>query len=125
MSAKRIAASTPRRSAAVTVTSVARPGSLQRSRNGTFERTAWYSGMYRPACRMSQTGVTSVGSRRQAFRNALSRSGSAGSGREAGLVNVVSSREGLASDSIPSRPSYATRPRQPKVRPGAGTAVAG
>ena len=119
MSAKRIAASTPRRSAAVTVTSVARPGSLHRSRNGTFERTAWYSGMYRPACRMNQTGVTSVGSRRQAFRNALSRSGSAGSGRESGLVKVVSHREGRRPLDFLSRPSYATRPRQPEVRPDA------
>ena len=73
MSANRIAASTPSRSAAVTVTSVARPGSLQSSRNETLARTSRYSGMYRPACRISQTGVTSVGSRRQALRKGLSR----------------------------------------------------
>ena len=38
ISANRIAASTPRRSAAVTVTSVASSGRLQSSRNGTLER---------------------------------------------------------------------------------------
>ena len=32
-------------------------------------RMARYSGMYRPACLISQIGVTSDGSRRQALRN--------------------------------------------------------
>ena len=47
-------------------------GRLQSSRNGTLARMARYSAMYRPACRISQTGVTSAGSRRQALRNGLS-----------------------------------------------------
>ena len=76
ISAKRIAASTPSTSAAVTVTSVASSGDLQSSRNETLDRTAWYSDMYRPACRMSQMGVTGVGSRRQAFMKGLFHSSS-------------------------------------------------
>ncbi len=85
MSAKRIAASTPNRSAAVTVTSVARSGFLHSSRNETLARISRYSAMYRPAWRISQTGVTSVGSRRQARRKGLLRRASVsvmrGSGR--------------------------------------------
>src|SRR5262249_43514973 len=64
---------TPSRSAAVTVTSVASSGRLHNSRNETFERNARYSGMYRPACLINQTGVTSDASQRQAFRNGLPR----------------------------------------------------
>ena len=45
MSAKMIAASTPRRSTAVTVTSAAASASLQSSRKPCCERTARYSGM--------------------------------------------------------------------------------
>src|SRR5208337_4993512 len=75
ISANSMAASTPRISAAVTVTSVARSGRLQSSRNGTFERIARYSAMYRPACLINQIGVTSARSRRQALRKGLFQSG--------------------------------------------------
>ena len=89
MSAKRMAASTPSTSAAVTVTSAARSGRLHSSRNGTFERMARYSAMYRPACRISQIGVTSVGSRRQAFRNGDPRSAAVSRARAGGSAHFV------------------------------------
>ncbi len=69
MSLKRMAASTPRMSTGCSVTSAASSGVLHRVRNGTFARTALYSGRYLPACRMNHTGVASTGSRRHAFRN--------------------------------------------------------
>src|SRR4051812_3647327 len=68
MSLNRMAASTPRRSTGWIVTSAARSGVLQSSRNPTFDRIARYSGKYRPACRMNQTGVQSGSSRLQARR---------------------------------------------------------
>jgi hypothetical protein len=69
MSEKRIAASTPSRSIGCFVTSAASSGVLHIVRNEFFPRIFWYSGRYLPACRMIQTGVTSTGSRRHAFRN--------------------------------------------------------
>ena len=72
MSAKIIAASTPSRCAAVTVTSAASEGVLHSSRKPTFERSSRYSGMYRPAWRINQIGVNGVGSRRHARINTLS-----------------------------------------------------
>ena len=45
---------------------------LHNSKNETFSRTARYSAIYRPACRISQTGVTSVGCFKQAFMKELS-----------------------------------------------------
>jgi hypothetical protein len=63
-----IAASTPSRVTVAIITSAASRGVLQSSRNPTRSRTARYSGRYRPACRMSHTGVRSTGSRRQARR---------------------------------------------------------
>ena len=71
MSAKRMAASTPRTSAAKMVVSAASSGFLHSSRKDTLDRSERYSAMYRPACRISQTGVASTGSRRQARRNRL------------------------------------------------------
>ncbi len=50
-------------------TSVHSSGDLQSSRKLTFERTDLYSDRYRPAWRISHTGVTSTGSFRQAFKN--------------------------------------------------------
>ena len=67
-SANRIAASTPSTRWAESVTSAASSGDLHSSINVTLLRTAMYSGRYRPACRMIQTGVVSTGSRRQALR---------------------------------------------------------
>src|SRR5262249_16808864 len=55
-----------RRSTAVTVTSAARSGVLQSSRKDTLARIWRYSGIYRPAWRISHTGVYGVGSWRQA-----------------------------------------------------------
>src|SRR5947209_7831088 len=66
ISAKMIAASTPRRSTAVTVTSAARSGVLQSSRKDTLARIWRYSGIYCPAWRISHTGVYGVDSWRQA-----------------------------------------------------------
>ena len=66
-SAKMMAASTPRASAAVMVTSAASAGFLQISISEYCLRTARYSGMYRPAWRMNQTGVRSTGCALQAF----------------------------------------------------------
>src|SRR5579864_3975142 len=68
-SAKMMAASTPSFSAAVMVTSAAIAGVLQISRMECFLRTVRYSAMYRPAWRISQIGVTSTGSQRQARTN--------------------------------------------------------
>src|SRR4029079_10641257 len=61
-----MAASTFRISAAVIVTSAARLGFLQISMSEWFLRTARYSAIYRPAWRISHTGVRSTGSRLQA-----------------------------------------------------------
>src|ERR1035438_9066596 len=60
-SAKMMAASTLRISAASMVTWAATSGFLQISIREYCLRTARYSGMYRPAWRMNQTGVRSVG----------------------------------------------------------------
>src|SRR3989304_1277210 len=68
MSAKMIAASTPRRSTGRSVTSAAASGFLQSSRKPNRARSARYSAMKRPAWRISQTGVYSAGSRRHARR---------------------------------------------------------
>jgi len=68
ISAKMIAASTPSFSTASTVISAAASGVLHRSRRLIRARSARYSGRYRPAWRISQTGVYSVGCRRQARR---------------------------------------------------------
>src|SRR5262245_31028941 len=67
-SENRIAASTSMRRIGWSVTSVARSGWRQISSSECRARKARYSAMYRPACRMNQTGVASTGSRRQAFR---------------------------------------------------------
>src|SRR5471030_1447014 len=66
MSLKRMAASTPRMSTGCSETCAASSGDLHRSRNFTFSRTARYSGRYRPACRMIQTGVRLTGFPKQA-----------------------------------------------------------
>jgi hypothetical protein len=42
---------------------------LHSSRNPSLSRTARYSGMNRPACRMSHTGVNATFSRRHAAKN--------------------------------------------------------
>jgi hypothetical protein len=68
MSAKRMAASTPS-FMGWRVISSASSGVLQSSNIEYFSRRARYSGMYRPACRISQMGVAFVGSRLQARRN--------------------------------------------------------
>src|SRR5579872_2597730 len=60
-SAKIMVASMPRISAAVIVTSAASAGLLQISSSECRLRTARYSGIYRPAWRMNQTGVRSTG----------------------------------------------------------------
>ncbi len=73
MSAKMIAASTPKRSAAVTVTSAAREGVLHNSRKVVRARTSRYSLMYLPACRINQIGVKGTDSRRHARMNGLLR----------------------------------------------------
>ena len=103
MSANRIAASTPSRSAAVTVTSVARSGLLHSSRKETRDRTARYSAMYRPACLISQMGVTSVHSRRHALRKGEFRRSSAirdgvsmGAFMEVGVFSGIVGRAGEA-----------------------------
>ena len=67
-----IAASTPSRSTAVHMISLHSCGLRHSSRKLICSRIARYSGMYRPACRMSQMGVKSVGSRRQARMNGVS-----------------------------------------------------
>src|SRR3990167_620059 len=74
ISANRIAASTPRRSTGWSVTSAAASGFRHISRKPNRSRIARYSGMYRPAWRMSQTGVCGTGSRRAARRNGASSS---------------------------------------------------
>ena len=57
ISENRIAASKPKRRIGCKVTSAASSGEKQRSRNPpAFSRTARYSGRYRPACRIIQTG---------------------------------------------------------------------
>jgi hypothetical protein len=71
-----MAASTPNRSAANTVTSATRSGFLHRSRKGVRSRISRYSRMYRPAWRISQTGGAGSTSRRQARRKGLARSAS-------------------------------------------------
>src|SRR5207244_11117307 len=68
ISAKRIAASTPRRSTGVRVISAASSGRLQSSRKPYCALSFRYSSIYRPAWRISQTGVYGVFSRRQAAR---------------------------------------------------------
>ena len=81
MSAKRIAASTPRRRTGWSVTSVQSAGSRVISTSVARSRIARYSGRDRPAWRMNQTGVTSTGSRRQARRKRVARGSPAGDGR--------------------------------------------
>ena len=73
MSLKRIAASTPYRRTGCRVISATRSGRRQASSIAVPARTARYSGSERPACRMNHTGVYGTGSRRQARRNAESR----------------------------------------------------
>src|SRR5580692_12285477 len=85
MSANKMAASTPSRRGC-SVTSSARSGVLQMSRSVCFSRSLRYSGMYRPACLMNQTGVRSTRSRRQARRK---RSFTLGAGPGLGLLVVV------------------------------------
>ena len=59
MSENRIAASNPKRRTGCNVTSAAHSGLKHRSRKPpAFSRTARYSGKYRPACRIIQTGGT-------------------------------------------------------------------
>ena len=70
-SAKMMAASTSRISTGCSVTVAARSGRLQISRMPCVSRIWRYCFMYRPACRMNQTGRTSVGRRRQASRKRL------------------------------------------------------
>ena len=53
------------------VTSAASSGCLQISSNVYCFRMALYSAMYRPACRINQTGVASTGLRLQAFKKRL------------------------------------------------------
>src|SRR5436309_3378982 len=74
MSAKGIAASAPRRATGWSVTSAAASGFRASSRNPYRSRIARYSGRYRPACRMSHTGVYEVGCRRAARNSGASRS---------------------------------------------------
>src|SRR5437773_2593534 len=99
MSANIIAASTPKRSRAVTVTSAAKSEFLQSSRKQTRSRTSRYSRMYLPACRISQTGVYGTGSCRQARINGLSYQAAVG---ELGLILVeeVSARTFLKRTSL-------------------------
>ena len=72
MSAKITAASTPWRRTGWRVTSAHSSGVPATSKKPCRSRIARYSGSERPACRMNQTGVRSVGSR----RSARTRSGS-------------------------------------------------
>src|SRR5438270_563750 len=104
ISANRIAASTPRTSAAVTVTSVARSGFLHSSRNGTRDRIARYSAMYRPACLISQMGVTLVFSRRQARRKGES-SSTRGPSFNVGSAAGPTEDERLLNRSMPAEPA--------------------
>ena len=76
-----IAASTPSTSTVRTVTSAAACGVLHKSRRLMRDRTAWYSGRYRPICRIAHTGVYAVGSRRHAWRNGWGRAGAVIPGR--------------------------------------------
>src|SRR5579871_2757448 len=70
-SAKMIAASTSSSSTGCKVTVAARSGRLQISRIPCRSRIWRYCRRYRPACRINQTGLTSVGRRRQASRKRL------------------------------------------------------
>ena len=63
-----MAASTPSRRTGCSVISQASSGVRHDARKSCCARSARYSGRYRPACRMIQTGVRSTGSRRQARR---------------------------------------------------------
>ena len=67
-SENRMAASTSIRRTGWSVTSVASSGARQMSSREYRSRSARYSAMYRPACRMNHTGVASTCSRRQALR---------------------------------------------------------
>ena len=64
--------STPSARTGWSVTSAASSGCWQISSSEYSLRIARYSGMYRPAWRMNQTGVTSTGRRRQARRKRAS-----------------------------------------------------
>src|SRR4051812_40027268 len=64
-----MAASTPKDSAAVMVTSAASLGVLQISIRECCRRISRYSGIYRPAWRINHTGVTGTGRALQAFTN--------------------------------------------------------
>ena len=66
MSANITAASTSCRRTGCSVTCAQSSGVFATSKNACRSRTARYSGSERPACRMNQTGVRSVGSRRSA-----------------------------------------------------------
>ena len=62
ISENKIAASKPKRRIGCNVISAARLASKQRSRKpAAFSRKARYSGRYRPACRISQSGSNSSG----------------------------------------------------------------
>ena len=68
MSAKIIAASTEKALIGWSVTSTAISGVLNMVSRPCLSRSFRYSAMYRPACRMNQTGVQSTFSRRQAAK---------------------------------------------------------
>src|SRR5256886_12014784 len=69
ISEKTITPSTPSRRKGCKETSVANSGVLQTSRNPCFARISRYSGRYRPACRIIQTGRRGTVSPRQARRD--------------------------------------------------------
>src|SRR5579871_1203320 len=66
-----MAASTSRISTGCSVIAAARSGRLQISSIPTLARISRYCFKYRPACRINQTGRTSVGRRRHASRKRL------------------------------------------------------
>src|SRR5471030_1647395 len=95
MSEKRIAASSGKRSSGCRVTSVAYAGLLASARKLPARfRVALYSGRYRPAWRISQTGVYSVGSRASARKKQSLARRIGGSGLEELAGNVVPFRCG-------------------------------
>ncbi len=72
MSLNRIAASKPNRRIGCSVTSVASRGVVQRSmKSRASARIARYSGRYRPACRISQTGGGQTASPANAAKSRL------------------------------------------------------
>src|SRR5438045_7140101 len=76
MSEKMMAASSGKRRSGCSVTSHASSGVLASARKlPALRRVSLYSGRYRPACRMIQTGVYGVGSRISARSNVSLRMG--------------------------------------------------